>query len=132
MAQQSGRLRTAGIDLQLDLDGDLPAIWADENQVGRVVAHLIDIAAQAMTDAEPPRRLSIATALDRPSGMARLAIAGSGPWDATTGGSGIGLSLCRAIVIAHGGALATDAGPDGGAHFLLHLPIAAAPPARSP
>lgn len=41
---------------------------------------------------------------------------------AGTDGSGLGLSIVRAIVAAHGGAIALDAAPGGGARFSIHLP----------
>jgi signal transduction histidine kinase len=40
----------------------------------------------------------------------------------STGGMGIGLSLCRTIVEAHGGAIWAQNNPEGGASFFILLP----------
>ena len=37
-------------------------------------------------------------------------------------GLGLGLSLVKAIVEAHGGTVAVDDAPGGGAHFIVRLP----------
>lgn len=42
-----------------------------------------------------------------------------------TGGMGIGLSLCRTIVEAHGGAIWAQNNPEGGASFFILLPTVA-------
>jgi signal transduction histidine kinase len=39
-----------------------------------------------------------------------------------SGGAGLGLSIVRAITFAHGGDVAVDSSPEGGARFLLELP----------
>jgi two-component system sensor histidine kinase BaeS len=39
------------------------------------------------------------------------------------GGTGLGLSIARKIAQAHGGDLAADNHPDGGAVFTLNLPF---------
>ena len=44
----------------------------------------------------------------------------------TTGGSGLGLAVCDSIVRAHGGSIAVEEGPCGGARFRVRFPGAAA------
>jgi len=41
-----------------------------------------------------------------------------------TGGSGLGLSIARSIVVAHRGTIAVDRAPSGGARFSIRLPRA--------
>jgi signal transduction histidine kinase len=42
------------------------------------------------------------------------------------GGAGLGLSIVRAITLAHGGDVAVESSPEGGARFVLELPRNAA------
>ena len=43
----------------------------------------------------------------------------------TTGGNGLGLSICQAIITAHGGSLTAASEPGAGAAFTVRLPAAA-------
>jgi signal transduction histidine kinase len=42
-----------------------------------------------------------------------------------SGGSGLGLAIARRIVIAHGGEIGVESGPQGGAAFIVRLPVGA-------
>jgi two-component system sensor histidine kinase KdpD len=51
-----------------------------------------------------------------------------GPSERTKGGVGLGLTICRAIVVAHGGRIWVANRPDGGAAFKFALPLEGKPP----
>jgi len=48
------------------------------------------------------------------------------------GGVGLGLTICRGIVTAHGGKIWADNRPNGGAVFRFTLPLVDPPPASVP
>ncbi|MGI4859171.1 MAG: ATP-binding protein, partial [Janthinobacterium lividum] len=48
-----------------------------------------------------------------------------------SGGAGLGLALCRAIVIAHGGAIAALPSPLGGVRIVAHFPVGTDEPVES-
>jgi len=47
-------------------------------------------------------------------------------------GVGLGLAVCRGIVVAHGGTIEATTAPGGGARFLIRLPAPPAPVATAP
>jgi two-component system NtrC family sensor kinase len=131
-------LRTNSIEVVRNLDPALPEIWGDADQLHQVVANLVINAQQAMMDRPQPRRLTVATGTDAESGMARLTFddTGSGvppdlrlrifdPFFTTkpTGiGTGIGLAVCHGVIESHGGTIAVEDAPGGGARFTIVLP----------
>ena len=133
------QLRTTDVRLTLELDEGLPAFWADADQLSQVVTNLIVNAAQACAEREQPRLLKVATAVDASTGRVRLCVIDNGPGVApeirsrifepfftTKGadmGTGIGLSMCQNIVAAHGGVIAVEETPGGGATFTVDLPL---------
>lgn len=132
-----GLIGTMGssIPLTTDLAPRLPAVFADRVQIQQVLVNLLLNAADAMQGMADPR-LRIETALE-PGGIVRVAIVDNGPGlsDETRRllfqpfvttkptGIGIGLSICKTIVEAHGGRLWADAAPEGGMIFQFTLPV---------
>jgi PAS domain S-box-containing protein len=125
-----------GASMQTALGEGLPLIEGDRVQLQQVVLNLIVNAVQAMCAvAEGPRELFITTAQAEPNGVL-VAVKDSGPgltpaslehlfapfYTTKPGGLGMGLSICRSIVEAHGGRLWVTANLPQGAIFHFTVP----------
>ncbi len=125
------------VSLHLRLTEDLPAISGDKVQILQVLGNLIGNAIDAMRD-QPSfkRELEIATMRDDQDRIAiTVTDAGIGMkpaaldhlfeafWTTKEDGMGIGLSISRSIVEAHGGQIAVSSAPRMGATFRISLPI---------
>jgi signal transduction histidine kinase len=136
IALTRSELRLSGTSLRTHLTEGLPLILGDRIQLQQVVLNLILNAVEAMSESrESSRELLIKTEQDGPGGVL-VAVQDSGPglkpesmdrlFDAfyTTkpGGMGMGLSICRSIIEAHGGRLRATADVPQGATFRFNLP----------
>jgi C4-dicarboxylate-specific signal transduction histidine kinase len=116
----------------------LTSVWGDRVQLQQVVLNLILNAIEAMGSVEAPARmLSIRTEQTEPEGIL-LAVHDSGPgidpdhlqrvfdpfYTTKNSGLGMGLSICRSIIDAHGGRLWAEANEPHGAVFRFTLPAA--------
>ena len=125
-----------GISVQTDLADGLPLIHGDRVQLQQVILNLIMNAVEAMSGANDGKReLLISTRKAEPGGVL-VGVRDWGPglapaaleyiFDAfcTTkpGGLGIGLSICRSIIEAHGGRLWASANVPHGAIFEFTVP----------
>jgi two-component system sensor kinase FixL len=125
--------RHAGVAVDFELDADA-ALLIDRIQIRQVVFNLMRNAVEAM--AEMPRgRLRVSTAPTESHIVVSVADTGPGlppevaarlfqPFVTTkTDGMGIGLSICRTIIAAHGGELWLDSRVSPGATFRFKLPL---------
>jgi two-component system sensor kinase FixL len=135
----SGTLAGQSVQVALALAPGLPAVHGDRVQLQQVLLNLVVNACDAMRAAPAQRRrLDIASSVQA-GGMAALTVADSGPgvpadvlekvfdsfFTTKLNGLGFGLSVSRAIVVAHGGRIEAANQAGGGAVFRITLPAAA-------
>jgi signal transduction histidine kinase len=137
IALTHGELVKNRVSVQTQLAAGLPHVQGDRVQLQQVILNLIINAVEAMSGvSEWSRELLICTGKDASSGVL-VAVQDSGPglnpesfdrlFDAfyTTkpGGMGMGLSICRSIVEAHGGRVWASRTGGSGVTVQFTLPV---------
>jgi signal transduction histidine kinase len=126
-----------GVSVQARLGDGLLPVLGDRIQLQQVLLNLILNAAEAMSSIEEgARELLISTEQDQTGVL--VAVRDSGPgidpghldrvfdafYTTKSSGTGMGLSICRSIIHAHGGKLWVEANEPRGAAFQFTLPDA--------
>lgn len=138
LAMTSAELHKYKISLRADFCPDLPRVLGNRVQLQQVILNLITNAVEAMASVDQSRLLFVATSPDE-SGNVSTRIADSGPgvtpinaehifetfFTTKPHGMGIGLSISRSIIAAHGGRLWAEPHGSGGATFHFTLSPAA-------
>jgi signal transduction histidine kinase len=124
-----------GVTVDTQLAGELPRIQCDRVQLQQVMLNLIVNAIQSMSAEDGNRELHISTASIEPEGVC-VAVRDTGhglrpeslprlfePFYTTKpDGMGMGLSICRSIIEAHGGQLWATGCEPRGALFQFTIP----------
>ena len=122
--------------LQVDLQDGLPPVWGDRIQLQQVVLNLVSNSFDALEGSQGVREISIRTAR-KDAGTIIVEVKDSGCgipardmprlftrfFTSKVDGLGMGLSISRSIIEAHGGRLDVGASPGRGANFYFTLPV---------
>jgi len=139
------RLRAHRLSVALPVD--LPLLPVDEILLEQVFVNLLENAARYTAPGTP-----VTVTASAEAGAVHVIVADDGPGVrpgeeeiifgkfqrgqsagfAAGRGSGLGLTICRGIVSAHGGRIWAERRPEGGTAIHLTLPIEGAPPALLP
>ncbi len=129
------RGRLEGITLRTDLAATLPPIKADSELLRRVIANLVDNAAEAMEGAAI-RQLRVATRVEGDGDAVEIEISDSGhgisPEDkerlflphfsTKERGTGLGLAIASRIVAEHNGTIRVEDNLPTGSRFVIRFP----------
>lgn len=131
------RANAVGVTISVECADDLPQVWVDAVQIAVVLRNLVGNAIDAASQAQAPGLVRVVAAVEADALRVDVLDSGPGldrfdlqrPFDpqqsSKPAGMGIGLSISRAIVEAHGGRLWAQAGPGG--RFCMALPLHADP-----
>ena len=131
------RLQAKQQRLTQEIPTDLPTVYADGNQVKRVIINLLD---NAIKYTPQGGQVSL-TALHRTTQKVQVGVVDTGPGippenrdrvfeesfrlqrDSSKEGYGLGLALCQRIIRAHYGQIWVDSVPEEGSAFYFTLPV---------
>jgi two-component system sensor kinase FixL len=141
LIEEAGALGLAGareqnVQLRFNLDPEADLVLADRVQIQQVLVNLFRNALEAM--AQSPRRELIATNARVADDMIEIAVSDTGTgfhddvkpnlfqtfFTTKETGMGVGLSISRSIIEAHGGRMWAENNDMGGATFRFTLPAA--------
>ncbi len=132
VAAQQPMFAEEDIEVEVDLDDELPPVDADPAQTRRAVVNLLDNAVSAMPDGG---KLSLRTRRDGDEVLVQVADTGVGMSEETSAqvfnpffstnhyGSGLGLTIVWDIVQSHGWRIDVASEPGEGTTFTVRIPL---------
>ena len=128
-------LRKSGIRFDKYLDPNIPKCFAEPHLIEQVILNLITNAAEAMKEFQGEKLIVLKTF--KKDNHVVISVKDTGPgiplsrqskifdpfYTTKYNSSGIGLSICQRIILDHGGSLRFHTSENGGAKFIIELPL---------
>jgi signal transduction histidine kinase len=133
------RAQGGGAEIRLELAPALPKVAADPLVIRRILENLVSNAVDSLEGGRGMVTVSTANGERGDSPMVRLVVADQGRgmtepelerafedfYTTKAGGSGLGLSIVRRLVLDLNGTLRVETAPGAGTRFIIELPAAA-------
>ncbi|MDR3526922.1 MAG: ATP-binding protein [Rhizomicrobium sp.] len=124
----------SSIKVETNIEADLPCVSVDRIQLQQVLINLIRNSIEALGGGKRSELMLSVMAIN--ATLVRFDVRDNGPGLAKSirenlfkpfistksGGMGVGLMICKAIIISHGGQISASNGPDGGTIISFTLP----------
>lgn len=142
MVDLAANARTKNLTMELEIQEKLPAVWGDVQQLGQAFTNIVE---NAVKFTSPGGRVCVRAVPNKQSVLIDVIDTGIGiPADeqgrvfdrffrgrqqqiSDSGGSGLGLSLVKAIVDSHHGEIELESEPGRGTSIHLRLPVMVEP-----
>ena len=137
-------VREAMPEVKVTAEGEFAEVSGDEGLLRQALLNLARNAAEAASGQPSGGRVTLGGAVDRGAGrgVQRLSVADNGPgippqdlskiflpfYTTKANGTGLGLAVVQKIIVQHGGSVQARNLPEGGAEFILWLPLRRAVP----
>lgn len=133
-----GEFHRRGVESQVDFPESPVTVSGDRTQLQQVILNLVMNAVEAMVESPPEYKRLVIQVLAADEGFAQVRVADLGTgldadnsdrifdafFSTKPGGIGMGLSICRSIVEAHGGQIWPARNEPRGSIFCLTVPMA--------
>jgi PAS domain S-box-containing protein len=135
----AAEVREAIPHVEVAIEGDFLEVAGDEGLLRQALLNLARNAAEAVSSQPFGGRVTVHGAIERSGrrSVQRISIADNGPgipaedlskifvpfYTTKANGTGLGLAVVQKIVVQHGGAVEARNQPEGGAEFVLWLPL---------